>query len=113
MRGDPTQLATLLDDGLREPYGGFSFRRDALDDVPSRPQVKKTRVQVSFAGRTTLQLEIAPPDTRDEKFIEISAADLTAVGPQGPDVVLVLAERWQIAQKLHAVTEQFSDGREN
>jgi hypothetical protein len=28
-------------------------------------------------------------------------------------VVLVLSERWQIAQKLHAVTEQFADGREN
>jgi hypothetical protein len=65
MRGDPTRLAALLDDGLREPYGGFSLRRDALGDLPSRPQVKKTRVEVSFAGRslTTLHLEIAPPDT--------------------------------------------------
>jgi hypothetical protein len=115
MRGDPTQLAALLDDGLRESYGGFSFRRDALDDLPSRPHVKKTRVQVSFAGRslTTLLLEIAPPDTGEEEFTEISGTDLTAVGLQGPDVVLVLAERWQIAQKLHAVAEQFSDGREN
>lgn len=25
----------------------------------------------------------------------------------------VLADRWQIAQKLHAVTERFPDGREN
>lgn len=115
MRGDPTQLAALLDDGLRESYSGFSFRRDALEDLPSRPHVKKTRVQISFAGRslTTLQLEIAPPDTGDEEFTEISAVDLTAVGLQGPDVVLVLAERWQIAQKLHAVTEQFSDERDN
>ena len=115
MRGDPTRLAALLDDGLREPYGGFSFRREALGDLPSRPQVKKTRVQVSFAGRslTTLHLEIAPPDTGDEEFSEISGVDLTAVGLQGPDVVLVLAERWQIAQKLHAISEQFSDRREN
>jgi hypothetical protein len=115
MRPDPTQLAAVLDDGLREPYHGFSFRRDALADLPSRPHVKKTRVQVSFAGRslTTLQLEIAPPDTGDEEFTEIAAVDLTAVGLHGPDVVLVLAERWQIAQKLHAVTEQFPDRREN
>jgi hypothetical protein len=28
-------------------------------------------------------------------------------------VVLVLAERWQIAPKLHAISEQFSDAREN
>ncbi len=34
-------------------------------------------------------------------------------GIDGPDLVLVLAERWQIAQKLHAVTEPFADGREN
>ncbi len=51
LRGDPDQLADPLDDGLREPYRGFSFRRGATDDLPTRPHIKKTRVQVSFAGR--------------------------------------------------------------
>lgn len=115
MRGNSEDLADLLDAGLREPYQGFSFRRGAIDDLPTRPHVKKTRVQVSFAGRvlTSLQLEIAPLDTGEEEFTAIPGPSLGAVGLVGPDVVMVLAERWQIAQKLHAVTEQFPEGREN
>ncbi len=115
MRGDTDQLAGLLDAGLREPYEGFTFRRGAIDDLPTRPDVKKTRVQVSFAGRslTSLQLEIAPLDTGDEEFTALPGPSFGAVGLSGPDVVMVLAERWQIAQKLHAVTETFPDGREN
>lgn len=34
-------------------------------------------------------------------------------GIDSPDVVLVLDARWQIAQKLHAVTERPKPGREN
>lgn len=115
LRGDPDQLADLLDEGLREPYRDFSFRRDAISDLPARLHVKKVRVQVSFAGRvlSSPQLEIAPLDTGDEEFVTVPGATLDAVGLEGPDFVLVLAERWQIAQKLHAVTEQFPDAREN
>lgn len=115
IRGNPDDLAELLDAGLREPYQGFTFRRGTIDDLPTRPHVKKTRVQVMFAGRslTSLQLEIAPLDTGDEEFTSLPAPSLGAVGLTGPDVVLVLSERWQIAQKLHAVTEQFGEGREN
>jgi hypothetical protein len=115
MRGDADELANLIDAGLREPYEGFTFRRGAIDDLPTRPHVKKTRVQVSFAGRslTSLQLEIAPLDTGDEEFTALPGPSLGAVGLSGPDVVVVLADRWQIAQKLHAVTETFPDGREN
>lgn len=115
VRGDSNELADLLDAGLREPYEGFTFRRGAIDDLPTRPHVKKTRVQVSFAARslTSLQLEIAPLDVGDEEFTALPGPSLGAVGLSGPDVVMVLAERWQIAQKLHAVTETFPDGREN
>ena len=115
LRGDPERLAEQLDAGLREPYNGFTFRRGEIDELPARPSVKKVKVQVSFAGRilSSPQLEIASVDTGHEEFIAIPATKLDAVGLDGPDVVLVLAERWQIAQKLHAVTEQPTDGREN
>lgn len=115
IRGDPEDLAELLDAGLREPYQGFTFSRGVIDDLPTRPHVKKTRVQVMFAGRplTSLQLEIAPLDTGEEEFTTMPAPSLGAVGLAGPDVILVLSDRWQIAQKLHAVTEHFAEGREN
>lgn len=115
MRGDTDELAELLDARLRDPYQGFTFRRTAIDDLPTRPHVKKTRVQVSFAGRslTSLQLEIAPLDTGQEEFETVAAPSLDTVGLAGPGLVMVLSVRWQIAQKLHAVTETFADGREN
>jgi len=112
LRDDPQRLADLLDDGLREPYGRFSFRRGAISDLPPRPHVKKVRIQIGFAGRVlcSAQLEVAPLDTGDEEFVAVAGPSLAPVGLKGPDLVLVLAERWQIAQKLHALTEQFSDG---
>jgi len=104
LRGHPEQLAEQLDAALREPYNGFTFRRGEIDELPARPSVKKVKVQISFAGRilSSPQLEIAPLDTGHEEFVAIPATKLDAVGLDGPDVVLVLAERWQIAQKLHA-----------
>jgi Nucleotidyl transferase AbiEii toxin, Type IV TA system len=115
LRGHPGQLAERLDAALREPYNGFRFRRGEIDDLPARPSVKKVRIQISFGGRvlSSAQLEIAPLDTGDEEFVALPAAKLDPVGLDGPDVVLVLDARWQIAQKLHAVTEQPDDGRVN
>lgn len=115
LRGDPLDLADLLDHGLRGPYEGFSFRRSEITDLPSRPYVKQVKIQVSFAGRvfSSPQLEIAPVETGHEEFIAIAGADLEAIGLDGPDAVLVLSADWQIAQKLHAVTERPPGQREN
>lgn len=62
-------------------------------------------VQVFFSGRNfnTLEVEVAPPE--GDEFELLPAHDLTKIGLKGPDQVPVLALRWQIAQKLHAVTE--------
>jgi hypothetical protein len=80
IRGNPEDLAELLDGGLREPYQGFTFRRGTIDDLPTRPHVMKTRVQVMFAGRslTSLQLDIAPLDTGEEEFTSLPAPSLGA-----------------------------------
>jgi hypothetical protein len=40
-----------------------------------------------------------------DEIEEIAAHDLSTIGLDGPDVIPVLAVRWQIAQKLHAATE--------
>ncbi len=97
------------------PYNDFAFRRGEIGELPTRRSVKTVRVQVSFGGRilSSPQLEIAPLDTGHEEFVAIPATKLDAVGLKGPEVVLVLAERWQIAQKLHAITERPAEGREN
>ena len=115
LRGDPEQLADLLDRGLAAPYGGFSFRRGEITSLPRRDEFRKVKVQVIFAGRvlSSPQLEISPAETGHEKFIAVPSLPLDAVGLDGPETVLVLDTRWQIAQKLHAVTEEYPNGYEN
>jgi hypothetical protein len=115
LRGEAEILAEALEQGLQEPYGDFTFRHSAITEPPPRPDVKQVRVQVRFAGKILCspKLEIAPTETGHEDFIAIPGMDLHPVGLQGPDLVLVLDEHWQIAQKLHAVTERLDGGKEN
>lgn len=115
LRGDTDRLADLLDAGLGEPYNGFAFRRREIGDHPVRPDVKQVEVQVLFARKVlcTPKLEIAPAETGREEFAALPGAPLDAVGLDGPELVQVLATPWQIAQKLHAVTERYPTGREN
>lgn len=115
LRGDTDRLADLLDAGLGEPYNGFAFRRREIGDHPVRPDVKQVEVQVTFARKVlcTPKLEIAPAETGREEFAALPGAPLDAVGLDGPELVQVLATPWQIAQKLHAVTERYPTGREN
>lgn len=115
LRGDTDRLADLLDAGLGTPYNGFAFHRREIGDHPVRPAVKQVEVQVVFARKVlcTPKLEVAPVETGREEFTALPGARLDEVGLDGPELVEVLAAPWQIAQKLHAVTERYSGGREN
>ncbi len=115
LRGDTDRLADLLDAGLGEPYNDFAFRRRKIGDHPVRPDVKQVEVQVVFARKVlcTPKLEIAPAETGHEEFAALPGAPLDAVGLDGPELIQVLATPWQLAQKLHAVTERYPAGREN
>ncbi|HEY2142125.1 MAG TPA: nucleotidyl transferase AbiEii/AbiGii toxin family protein [Solirubrobacteraceae bacterium] len=46
-----------------------------------------------------------PVEAGGDEIEEIALHDLSTIGLDGPTIVPVLAVRWQIAQKLHAVTE--------
>ena len=46
-----------------------------------------------------------------DEIEEIPAHDLGTIGLDDPEIIPVLATRWQIAQKLHAVTEPPLRGR--
>jgi len=64
-------------------------------------------VKVAFRTKPfmTLVVEVAPVEAGGDEIEEIAAHDLSTIGLAGPDIIPVLAVRWQIAQKLHAVTE--------
>jgi Nucleotidyl transferase AbiEii toxin, Type IV TA system len=112
-RGKTTELLDALDEAFERPYSSFEFRRkgdpQAIRDTGSR----RLALQVSFQQRAwqTLTIEIARPEA-DESDLVPSAISLADFKLDSPERVTCLSLRYQIAQKLHAVTEQ-PDGRAN
>ena len=107
LRGDPESLLAHLDASLADDYEDFSFERNEPQPLELRPHVHRIRVKVAFRTKPfmTLVVEVAPVEAGGDEIEEIAAHDLSTVGLDGPDIIPVLAVRWQIAQKLHAVTE--------
>lgn len=67
-------------------------------------------MQVTFAGRDwqTVQVEVATPEADEIELVPV-AVGIADFGLAGPDRVACLSLRYQVAQKLHAVTEQPPD----
>ncbi len=65
-----------------------------------------------FRGRSwaTLRLDVAAPDSRSIDGEFVPAIPLDEFGIAGPEAIPCLSLRYQIAQKLHAVTERFPSG---
>ena len=107
LRGDPESLLAHLDASLADDYEEFSFERNEPQPLELRPHVRRIRVKVAFRTKPfmTLVVEVAPVEAGGDEIEEIAAHDLSTIGLDGPDIIPVLAVRWQIAQKLHAVTE--------
>lgn len=107
-------VADRLDPALRAGYGEFTATRTELEPVKDTGAV---RCDIKLTYRTkpfsTVQMEIAATEGGMGTEIDhVPAKPLDHLGLTGPDTVPCVAIRWQIAQKLHACTELFSD-REN
>jgi hypothetical protein len=114
--GNPAELTDRLEEAFSELYEGFSFIAGEPETLPARPEVQRIQIQVLFNTKrfTTLQVEFAPTEAGGHEFDELPGHDLSKLGLKGPDRVPVLALRWQIAQKIHAVSEApLKDGGEN
>ena len=107
LRGDPESLLAHLDASLVDDYEEFSFGRNEPQPLELRPHVHRIRVKVAFRTKPfmTLVVEVGPVEAGGDEIEEVAAHDLSTIGLDGPDIIPVLAVRWQIAQKLHAVTE--------
>ncbi len=113
--GDADELLDALDTALAEPYSLFGFQRGPAEVIGTTPS-RRLDVKVAFNGRSwaTVRLEISPPDGRAGGEVQVlDAISIEEFGLIGPDKVRCLSIRYQIAQKLHACTEMFPDGREN
>lgn len=110
-RGRPDELLDALDEAFESPYGGFEFRRKGEPVEIRDTGTRRLAIQVDFQrkGWQTLTTEIAQPEA-DETELVPSAISLADFMLDSPKRVACLSLRYQIAQKIHAVTEEPADG---
>lgn len=109
--GEPDDLGDDLDRALAKPYSEFGFQRE---EIAKRAGglFQRLDVKLFFRGRSwgTLRLEVAAPDSKATDSESVPAIPIDEFGIDGPEAIPCLSLRYQIAQKLHAVTERFPDG---
>ncbi|MBK7820398.1 MAG: nucleotidyl transferase AbiEii/AbiGii toxin family protein [Tessaracoccus sp.] len=111
VRGDMDAFFAVLEEVLDEPWGPLTLRRGEVEviDVPTK-LVKPRRFDIilNLRGVTwrRIQFEVSPDEAgigRAREFIE--PPPLAGFGLPDPDVLVGIAMRFQIAQKLHAVSD--------
>ena len=114
-RARAEEMLDRLDEALKEPWSDFTITRDAPQTIPATRAVR-TRLRLSYRGRSwgSVNLELAPVEGDMGGEIERVKTDpLRALQLPLPEVASCVALRYQVAQKLHACTEVFDEGREN
>lgn len=108
------EMLAVLDAGLQQPYGDFRFsRRGEIRDLGGK--AKRLEVRVQYRGKpwSTVQMEVSTSGGCPVEAERVPATDLSELGLEGPEFVHCLSARFQIAQKIHAVTAPARDGRPN
>jgi hypothetical protein len=108
---DEADLTDTLRDALEEPYLNFGFRIARIQGIQNT-SAQRMDVKMSYRNRpwATLRLEASPPGPERAEAEQISAFSLTQLGLEGPEQVACQSLRYQMATKLHAVTERFEIG---
>jgi hypothetical protein len=104
-------LIDALRVALEQPYLEFGFRLARIQSIENTP-AQRMDVKMTYKGRpwATLRLEASPPGAEQAEAEDLSGFSLTKLGLHGPEQVACQSLRYQIATKLHAVTERFADG---
>lgn len=111
VRGDFHEFFTRLDQVLAQPWEPFTFSRSDTEviDVPARV-IKPLRFHIYLAIKGVtwrkIQVEVSPEEGQAGQIAEfIPAPSLTGFGIASPDSIAVLSMSYQIAQKIHAVSD--------
>jgi hypothetical protein len=111
VRGDMDAFFAVLEEVLDEPWGPLTLRRGEVEviDVPTK-LVKPRRFDIILDLRGVtwrrIQFEVSPDEAgigQERELIE--PPPLAGFGLPDPDVLVGIAMRFQIAQKLHAVSD--------
>ncbi len=111
IRGDLDEFIVALEDALAEPWGPLTLRRADVDEVNVLTRVIKPRrfdIILELRGVTwrRIQFEVSPDEAGiGAEFETIEPPPLSGFGLPDPEALVGIAMRFQIAQKLHAVTD--------
>lgn len=120
-RGAMEDLVRAVRAALAEPRHNFTFRVEI--ETPHAPMMKRLTVHVAYQekrfgrimekGFSNVQLEVSAYEGIRRESDMVPAFSLKPFGLDGPRELPCLRLTKQIAQKLHAVTEQPDSGRPN
>lgn len=111
VRGDLDEFLGVLEQALTEPWGPLTLRRSSVEviNVPSK-LIKPRRFDLILELRGVtwrrIQFEISADEAGIGQEAEaVESPPLSGFGLPDPDILVGIAMRFQIAQKLHAVTD--------
>jgi hypothetical protein len=109
------EVIDRLDEALAQPWNSFNLTRDAPEIIKNTNAVR-IRLRLSYKGRSwgSVQLEMAPVEgNMGSELDRVKATPLDPLQVPLPETANCVSLRYQVAQKLHACTEVFDEGREN
>lgn len=114
-RDGAEDMLDALDRALSEDWSGFQLQRTEPQEIRNTHALRMD-IRLAYKGRPwgTVQLEVAPAEGQSGQEVDrVPARPLDAVQLDGPERIACVSLRYQIAQKIHACTEVYADGREN
>jgi len=114
-RARADEVLDLLDEALQGTYNNFTVTRDAPEDIRETGAMRM-RLRLSYKGREwgSVRLELAPVEGQmGTELDRVEAAPVDGLQVPVPEAVSCVSVRYQVAQKLHACTEVFSEGLDN
>jgi hypothetical protein len=114
-RARAEDMLDALDRALAEDWHGFQLQRTEPESVRNT-RAMRMNIRLAYKGKSwgTVQLEVAPAEGEAGQEVDrVPARPLDPVQIEGPERIACVSVRYQIAQKLHACTEVYPDGREN
>lgn len=111
IRGDMDAFFAVLENVLDEPWGPLTLRRGEVEVIDAPTQIIKPRrfdIVLDMRGVTwrRIQFEVSPDEAGiGGEHETIEPPTLAGFGLPDPDALAGIAMRFQIAQKLHAVSD--------
>ncbi len=112
-RGDEL-LIDVVESALQCEFEGFTFRRKGEPYVMANSALR-VEIAIQYKGRSwsTARLDVTTNELDTLEIEYINAIPLRPFGLTGPERVPCLTLPYQIAQKIHAVSEFRPQGRDN